>query len=262
MTFWKISDTRISCRVTMQEIHDMGYDFRELTEDRQKAIDFLSKILENGKSALGLELPDGIQNFTAQMLPDQSLLIVISCADIEKEIDHNMEVLEYRIDAMNELLASGKIDHIRSLEGQEKADAYNELMEEIESLLQGHDPDEGEEALNTGSSGVTREVRRLEDASQSTCRVLFRSLDDTISFCSAIGAQAMPVSRLYKHKDQYYLFADFSGDASQKLAAGFLNLAGEFGGDTRGEGASEAFLKEHRMCMIPEQAIEKLGEIG
>ena len=83
-----------------------------------------------------IELPDGVQSFTAQVLPDQSLLLVISCADINREIDRNMEILENRIFAMNDIVESGKIDQVRSLEGQEKADAFNELMEEIEEILQ------------------------------------------------------------------------------------------------------------------------------
>ncbi|MDY3918102.1 MAG: adaptor protein MecA [Candidatus Limivivens sp.] len=260
MTFWKISDTRISCRVTLQEIQEMGFDFQELTQDRQKTVDFLSKILENGKSVLGLELPDGIQSFTAQMLPDQSLLIVISCADIDKEIDRNMEMLQQRIEAMNQLAASGKIEQILSLEGQEKADAYNGLMEEIENLLRNQEEEDspGETQVAEGVSG---EIRRLDSPVPSICRVLFQSLDETIDFCSALGMDALPVSRLYKHKDQYYLFAEFSGEASRKQAAGFLSLAGEFGGDISGEGVSEAFLKEHDKCMIQEKAIEKLGDL-
>ena len=41
MTFWKVSDTRIGCRITMQEIKDMGFEFQELSKERQKTAEFL-----------------------------------------------------------------------------------------------------------------------------------------------------------------------------------------------------------------------------
>lgn len=265
MTFWKVSDTRIGCRITMQEIKDMGFEFQELSKERQKTAEFLGRILESARDALKIELPDGVQSFTAQVLPDQSLLLVISCADINWEIDRNMEILENRIFAMNDIVESGKIDQVRSLEGQEKADAFNELMEEIEEILQSarDEEDEEEAAEFPGNGGVTVEVQPLaENIKEPVCQVLFETLDDTISFCSALGEKAVPSSRLYKHNDRYYLFADFTGAEGEKAAAGFLNLAGEFGGDTAGKGVSEAFLKEHKRCMISSQAVEKLGTIG
>ncbi|HIS31916.1 MAG TPA: adaptor protein MecA [Candidatus Limivivens intestinipullorum] len=249
MTFWRINDTKISCRITMDEIHEMGFDFQELTQDRQKTTEFLSTLMEKARTSLQGDLPDGIQSFSAQMLPDASVLITISCVDIEKEINDNMDLLERRIQAMNEMEKSGRLDRVRSLEGQEKAEAYNELMEDIENLLQ--DPSQEEEEQT--------QVRRLDMPGSSTCRILFPSLDETIHFCQAVNPESVAHSRLYKHGGWYYLYTDFEGDAREKKAAGFLNLAGEFGGDISGEGASEAFLKEHKKCMIPEQAVRKLN---
>ena len=43
MTFWKVSDTRIGCRITMQEIKDMGFEFQELSKERQKTAEFLGR---------------------------------------------------------------------------------------------------------------------------------------------------------------------------------------------------------------------------
>ena len=106
MTFWKVSDTRTGCRITMQEIKDMGFEFQELSKERQKTAEFLGRILESARDALKIELPDGVQSFTAQVLPDQSLLLVISCADINREIDRNRESLENRMLAMNDIVES------------------------------------------------------------------------------------------------------------------------------------------------------------
>lgn len=260
MTFWKIGEARISCRVTLEEIREMGFDYQELAQDRQKTVDFLGRILNDAKEALKVELPDGISAFTAHVLPDQSVLLVISCADIEKEIDRSLEVLGQRIEAMSELAADGKLNRVRGLSGQEKADAYNELMEEITQLLKETGAGE-EESGEAPRDGVSVNVRRM-DGDREVCRVLFRTLDDTIDFCSALEPSVLTSSRLYRHEDVYYLFADFDGEGADKNAEGFLSLADEFGGDTGDGGASEAFLIEHRLCMIPDRAVEKLGEIG
>ena len=184
-------------------------------------------VLESARDALKIELPDGVQSFTAQVLPDQSLLLVISRADISTgRSTGTWRFWKPRISAMNDIVESGKIDQVRSLEGQEKADAFNELMEEIEEILQSarDEEDEEEAAEFPENGGVTVEVQPLaENIKDPVCQVLFETLDDTISFCSALGEKAVPSSRLYKHNDRYYLFADLPGaEGRKKLLPAFL----------------------------------------
>lgn len=87
MTFWKITDTRMNCLISQQEIQDLGYDIVELTQNRERTQEFLDILIKKGQEVLGINIENGIQSFYGAFLPDKSLLLSISCSDIEEELN-------------------------------------------------------------------------------------------------------------------------------------------------------------------------------
>lgn len=87
MTFWKITDTRMNCLISHQEIQALGYDLTELTQNQERTQEFLDILVKKGKEVLGMNIENGVQSFYGTFLPDKSLLLSISCADIEEEMD-------------------------------------------------------------------------------------------------------------------------------------------------------------------------------
>lgn len=83
MTFWKLSDTRMNCLISHEELETLGYSIEDLTQDSEKTKEFLNLLLEKGKKTLGLHIENGIQSFYGAFLPDRSLLLSISC-DVEE----------------------------------------------------------------------------------------------------------------------------------------------------------------------------------
>lgn len=85
MRFWKLSDTRMNCLISHEELTALGYSIEELTQDRERTIEFLNLLLEKGKEKLGLHIEDGVQSFYGAFLPDKSLLLSICCDRGEAE---------------------------------------------------------------------------------------------------------------------------------------------------------------------------------
>lgn len=81
MTFWKITETRMNCLISHQEIQAMGYEISELTEDRERTQEFLNRLLEKGREVLGMKMDGIVQSFCGAFLPDKSLLLTISCGE-------------------------------------------------------------------------------------------------------------------------------------------------------------------------------------
>lgn len=78
MTFWKISDTRMNCLISLAEIEELGYTLEELMHDRDRTQEFLNLLLEKGQEVLGMQMENGIQSFYGAFLPDKSLLVSIA----------------------------------------------------------------------------------------------------------------------------------------------------------------------------------------
>ena len=49
MTFWKITDTRMICLISHQEIQALGYDLAELTQNQERTQEFLDILVKWGK---------------------------------------------------------------------------------------------------------------------------------------------------------------------------------------------------------------------
>ena len=101
MTFWRISDTRMNCLITQEEIETLGFQVDELTRNREKAVEFLNLLAKKGREVLKMETEEGVQSFYGAFLPDRSLLISISCGEIGEEIS-----LTEKQDALGRLLTS------------------------------------------------------------------------------------------------------------------------------------------------------------
>lgn len=79
MTFWKLSDTRMNCLITQEEIETLGFHIDELMNDRERTVELLNLLAMKGKEALGMDLQMTVQSFYGAFLPDRSLLLTITC---------------------------------------------------------------------------------------------------------------------------------------------------------------------------------------
>lgn len=85
MTFWKISETRLNCLISLTEIGELGYTLEELMQNRERTQEFLNLIFEKGKEALNIQSKREIQSFFGALLPDKSLLLSIFSAEKVEE---------------------------------------------------------------------------------------------------------------------------------------------------------------------------------
>lgn len=126
MTFWKLSDTRMNCLISHEELEILGYSIEDLTQDKERTLEFLDMLLEKGKEKLGLHIENGIQSFYGAFLPDRSLILSISCDAGESE-------------RMNKGVSSGSVDGgLIPFKMDEDASvlAYQILFPDLDSVIQ------------------------------------------------------------------------------------------------------------------------------
>ena len=46
MTFWKITETKMNCLITQEEIEILGYSMEELMQNHERTKEFLNLLLE------------------------------------------------------------------------------------------------------------------------------------------------------------------------------------------------------------------------
>ncbi|XCP85641.1 adaptor protein MecA [Roseburia hominis] len=103
MTFWKVSDTRMNCLITQEEIEILGFHIDELMSNRERTVELLNLLAAKGKEALGMDLQMVVHSFYGAFLPDRSLLLTITCG--EAAGDGEVQVLSGEGDFFARLLA-------------------------------------------------------------------------------------------------------------------------------------------------------------
>ena len=109
MTFWKISETRMNCVITQEEIEILGYSLEDLIQDKERAREFLNMLREKGNEVLGMRTEGNITNFFGAFLPDRSLLLSISCGEEGEQTDMSQRGRKELLEVSEEKLLSYQI---------------------------------------------------------------------------------------------------------------------------------------------------------
>ena len=56
MTFWKITETKMNCLITQEEIEILGYSMEELMQNHERTKEFLNLLLEKGCEVLNMQV--------------------------------------------------------------------------------------------------------------------------------------------------------------------------------------------------------------
>ena len=72
MTFWKITETKMNCLITQEEIEILGYSMEELMQNHERTKEFLNLLLEKGCEVLNMQVSGDVTSFYGALLPDRS----------------------------------------------------------------------------------------------------------------------------------------------------------------------------------------------
>ena len=70
MTFWKITETKMNCLITQEEIEILGYSMEELMQNHERTKEFLNLLLEKGCEVLNMQVSGDVTSFYGALLPD------------------------------------------------------------------------------------------------------------------------------------------------------------------------------------------------
>ena len=83
MTFWKITETKMNCLITQEEIEILGYSMEELMQNHERTKEFLN-----------LQVSGDVTSFYGALLPDRSLLLSIACEEEKQKANQLQRVKE------------------------------------------------------------------------------------------------------------------------------------------------------------------------
>lgn len=282
MFFWKIDDETIRCLINKEEIGQMGFDLKELSEDNELMEEFLNAVIANSKNYINWNTENGVQNYIARALPSEQFLITISCTFQDVAIDRDLDQIKKMTTALKERISDDRINSIYSMSGEEKEREFESLARDLHDVCMGN-TDTGEKTgaketateaetegvPETGSSEVgfkqaTPKASGKAEDNQTVRphipaqKLVFQNFPNLLDFCSLLNKEYFIPSSLYKEDGKYILLVEFPVEMDNSQIITFMITAEEYGAECANQKLEGYYLSEHAKLIIKDKAVETL----
>lgn len=285
MIFWKIDDETIRCLINRDEISNMGYDLEVISEDADQMEAFLEAIVSSSREYIDWRTENGIQNYMARALPADQFLITISCTFQDELIDRNLDQIRRMTETLKARISEERLKKISALSGEEKEKAFAELSQDLYAVCNGDIPGNDSQGEH-GADGDARsgDVSVIETPASKECgsssgnslvsghtsegenvlpdrKLIFKSLDNLITFASMLQKQTLFTSTLFKSAKEYVLLVQFDKCKRDSDALSFILTAEEYGGECSPVRYDRAYMLEHGRELLKDNALEVLASM-
>lgn len=224
MKFKRINENVIRCVITKEEMYEYGMEVSELVDNRDKAEDFLRKVMQEARYELDYKTSGGALSVQIALLPEGDVAMTIAEA-MPDQIENQMNRLKAYIEDFQRVL-------------KQKVDEQN-------------DPKKGE---GKKANNVVQQFNNISEAIWIKCA----SLDVCMDAAGVIDEKCIKASSLYSYKGAYYYRFELSNN--ENVGELFLSLC-EFGQEIFLESQGARVIYEHGRCIVKQDAIATLKNL-
>ena len=224
MKFKRINENVIRCVITKEEMYEYGMEVSELVDNRDKAEDFLRKVMQEARYELDYKTNGGALSVQIALLPEGDVAMTIA-ESMPNQIENQVNRLKAYIEDFQKVL-------------KQKVDEQN-------------DPKNGE---GKKANNVVQQFNNISEAIWIKCA----SLDVCMDAAGVIDEKCIKASSLYSHKGAYYYRFELSNN--ENVGELFLSLC-EFGQEIFLESQGARVIYEHGRCIVKQDAIATLKNL-
>lgn len=266
MRFKRVDKSTVRCIVSQDEIEERGLKIEDLIKNGDKAQEFLNEVVDMAEEEIGFKMTSGIQAVQAAFLPNHDVVFTFSDKAENIGMDRALDQLK---DMMSEegWIDSERVDEIRSMDGQDQADAFAGLLREVQSRQEAEmketEKQKEDAADKKDQTAAVQDEKKTSDywMGNHMFIVFFASIDHAVRFCRRFPDFVFPSERLYRMNDRRYALILDTAEISREEMASLSMQASEYGtafliGDAR---ARE--IEEHEICILQERALYRLQNL-
>ena len=224
MKFKRINENVIRCVITKEEMYEYGMEVSELVDNRDKAEDFLRKVMQEARYELDYKTNGGALSVQIALLPEGDVAMTIA-ESMPDQIENQVNRLKAYIEDFQKIL-------------KQKVDEQNAPMK----------------IDNKESNNMVGQFIDTSEAVWIRCE----SLDVCMDAASIIDVRCIKESSLYSYKGAYYFRFELSN--AENVGELFLSFC-EFSQEIFLESQGARVIYEHGRCLIESDAIATLNNL-
>lgn len=230
MKFKRIDTDTVRCLISESELNENGLQIEDFINNKEKTEDFLRKIINMAEKEVDYRIQGGPISVQVAVLDNNTLALTLS----EKQEQNIMEMLKNLRSAVAALADATKQGAASPGQNPKK----NGL---VEAVNPAGNPDTGKR--------LDRYIYELE----------FSSFHDFMKYCSSVSVGPLVENCLYKLESNgcYYLLLTKEPMTDNELCK-LLGASLDFTRGIYSDGRMKAYLEEHGICILPEQAVQHM----
>ena len=261
MKIEKISDNKIKCILTREDLESRQIRISELAYGSEKARQLFRDMLMEAQKRYGFSNEANLP-LMIEAIPGggNTLTVVITKVEDPEELDTRFAKFspsEEQGTSKPEAPIKGADDITRLFrELLEKGTRSKESPPDFMNIPDSEDIIPTPQFTKKGGRGKKR-VRGKDEMPNILRAYSFHTLDEVISASAALGETYKGVNSLYRDSGNYILVLSQSGQRPEQFNK-ICNILSEYGKGSDFTPARESFLREHGKTVISKKAIQKL----
>lgn len=262
MEIKKLSENKIRCALTEQEIQSMGFEIDEILGDAETTQRFMKSVVEQIEEHEDFSFDHVSPIVKAELLSDHSMAITFG-GDTEQS-------LRGLVDTVGQLmsqLSPEKLEEFQNLNREEKESVIDRCLSGKQKEEQQTQTPQQEEA----DQPAQKQENPAEDQKQKLCEAVFEnptpfalecdSMEDVIELCKNVHfAEHIPASSLYRIGEKLYLVLDFIHFTKEEVRPLAFAIV-EYNNRRFSSAAEIAFIEEHGTCIVENEALQTLMQL-
>ncbi len=243
MKIEKVNENQIRCTLTREDLASRELKISELAYGTEKAKSLFRDMMRQANFEFGFEAEDIPLMIEAIPLNAECIVLIITKVEDPEELDTRFSRFAPSVTEETEYddTDSGYVESA----SDEVLDLFRRMQNDQEAGAQSDKP--SRKAVEGGSKVHTRIF-------------LMSSLQQVMDVSAIIAKAYKGLSSLYKaQRSQGYLLLLSQGSDTSESFDKACNIASEYGILQRTSAGSGAFLREHHETLIPDNAVQALG---
>lgn len=226
MKFRKLSENKIHCIISQEEMDEKGIAIDDFLEHQDKTEEFLREILAEAKYELDIKDMGYYYSVQLSVMPEGDVSLVIS-SEGRQNMDDTLTEFGKRLQDFKEIMSEAKkqLEAKKPLQQEAKASVHNPLEEKLSRPIW----------VRTGC------------------------LENCIAMAKNLQFQGKLDSALYKYDDEYFLRLSFTEKEHQ--VAGTILIVSEYSAEVFTDEQGGGLLLEHAVAICKDHAIEMLAQL-
>lgn len=255
MKIERLNENQIRCTLTREDLAERKLKLSELAYGTEKAKSLFREMMQQAAYECGFEANDIPLMIEAIPMSADSIILIITKVEDPEELDTRFAKFSQGNSAENSIDLPGALSSVKPEGADDILNLFQKIRDAHKALAAKADSENASENETEAADDASLyvELKKIYG---------FRHLDDVIHAAHILQDHYQGTNSLYKDPSDgsYHLILNKSSHSPEEFNR-ICNIISEYGSSLKYSAGSEAYLSEHGVAIVTEDALQRLSHL-